>query len=62
MDKDLLYRLFIYISAFGISDNVLNHFKVSTEKRIIFYLLIFLIAYIFLRNSSHPIDQGSAEK
>ena len=39
MDKDFLYRLLIYISAFGISDNVLNYFKVSTEKRIIFYLI-----------------------
>ena len=33
MDKDFLYRLLIYISAFGVSDNVLDHFKVSTVKK-----------------------------
>ena len=37
MDKEFLYRLLIYISAFGITDNVFNHFKISTQKRIIAY-------------------------
>lgn len=62
MDKDFLYRLLIYISAFGVSDNVLNYFKVSTEKRIILYLILFSFTYTFLRNPSHPVNQGSAEK
>ncbi len=57
MDKDFLYRLLIYISAFGVSDNVLNYFKVSTEKRIIFYLVLFILTYTFLRTSSHPDNQ-----
>lgn len=62
MDRDFLYRLLIYISAFGVSDNVLDYFKVSTEKRIILYLILFSITYILLRNPSHPVDQGSSEK
>lgn len=62
MDKDFLYRLLIYISAFGVSDNVLNYFKVSTEKRIIFYLVIFILTYTILRPSSHPDDKGSSQK
>ena len=62
MDREFLYRLLIYISAFGVSDNVLNHFKVSTEKRIILYLILFLFTYILLRPPSHPVDQGSPEK
>lgn len=62
MDRDFLYRLLIYISAFGVSDNVLDYFKVSTEKRIILYLILFSITYILLRNPSHPVDQGSPEK
>ena len=32
MDKDFLYRLLVYISAFGVSDNILNHYKVDTQK------------------------------
>ena len=62
MDKGFLYRLLIYISAFGISDNVLNYFKVSTEKRIIFYLVLFILTYTILRPSSHPDDQGPTKK
>ena len=62
MDRDFLYRLLIYISAFGVSDNVLNHFKVSTEKRIILYLILFSFTYMLLRPPSHPVDQGSPEK
>lgn len=62
MDKDLLYRLLIYISAFGVSDNVLNYFKVSTQKRIILYILLFIFTCVFLRTSSHSIDQGLPEK
>ena len=62
MDKDFLYRILIYISAFGVSDNVLNYFKVSTEKRIILYLILFFFTYTFLRTPSHPVNQGSAEK
>lgn len=62
MDKDFLYRLLIYISAFGVSDNVLDYYKVSTKKRIIIYLLLFLFTYIILRPTSHPIDKGSPEK
>ena len=57
MDKDFLYRLLIYISAFGVSDNVLNYFKVSTEKRIIFYLVLFILTYTFLKHSFHPDNQ-----
>ena len=62
MDKVFLYNLLIYISAFGVSDNVLNCFKVSTEKRIILYLILLSFTYMFLRPSSHPDDQGSTEK
>lgn len=62
MDRDFLYRLLIYISAFGVSDNVLDYFKVSTEKRIILYLILFSFTYMLLRNPSHPVDQGSSEK
>lgn len=56
MDKEFLYRLLIYISAFGITDNLLNHFKISTQKRIIAYILLFVFTYKFLRTSSHSID------
>ena len=62
MDKDFLYRLLIYISAFGVSDNVLDYYKVSTKKRIIIYLLLFLFTYIILRPTSHPVNKGSTEK
>lgn len=62
MDKEFLYRLLIYISAFGVSDNVLNYFKVSTEKRIILYIMLFSFTYTFLRIPSHPVYQGSSEK
>ena len=64
MDKDFLYRLLIYISAFGISDNILNHFKVDTQKRIIIYTLLFVFTYMFLRPSipKHPVDQHPSEK
>ena len=62
MDGEFLYRLLIYISAFGVSDNILDHFKVSTEKRIILYLILFSVTYMLLRPPSHPVVQGSAEK
>jgi hypothetical protein len=62
MDKEFLYRLLIYISAFGITDNVFNHFKISTQKRIIAYILLFVFTYKFLGTPSHSIDQGVPEK
>ncbi len=62
MDREFIYRLLIYISAFGISDNVLERFKVSTEKRIILYSILFFFTYMLLRPPTHPVDQGSTEK
>ena len=62
MDRDFLYRLLVYISAFGVSDNILNHYKVDTQKRIIIYTLLFAFTYMFLRPSAHPIDPSSSEK
>jgi len=62
MDRGFLYILLIYISAFGVSDNVFDHFKVSTEKRIIIYSILFFFTYMFLRPPSHSVDQDSPEK
>lgn len=60
MDKVLLYNLLIYISVFGISDNILNHFKIDTKKRILIYTLLFIFTYVFLRSSIS--DKSSSEK
>lgn len=62
MDKEFLCKLLIHISAFGVSDNVLNYFKVSTEKRIIFYLILFFFTCTFLRSPSNPVNQDPTEK
>ena len=48
MDKDLLYHLLIYISAFGITDNLMEYFKVSVTQKIIIYTLLFLVTCKFL--------------
>lgn len=48
MDKDLIYRLLIYISAFGITDNLIEYFKLSVVHKIIIYTLLFILTCKFL--------------
>ena len=48
MDKDLIYQLLIYISAFGITDSVMEYFKISVTKKIILYSLLLIVTYKFL--------------
>lgn len=62
MDKEFIYHLLIYISSFGITDNVLNHFKISTQQRIIVYILLFVFTYKFLGTPSPLIGSSRASK
>lgn len=50
MNNDFIFQLFTYISVFGISDNLLKYFDVSTEKRIILYTILLIITLKFLRH------------
>ena len=52
MDKDLIYRLLIYISAFGITDNLMEYFKVSVTHKIILYSLLLIVTCKFLGPST----------
>ena len=50
MNKNSLYTLLLYISAFGISDNLLNYLNISTEKKLILFTAIFTITYKYLKH------------
>ena len=49
MNKDFIFQLCTYLAVFGISDNLLKYFDVSTEKKIIFYTVLLMITFKFLR-------------
>lgn len=49
MNNDFIFQLFTYIAVFGISDNLLKYFDVSTEKRIILYTILLILTLKFLR-------------
>lgn len=49
MNNDFTFQLFTYIAVFGISDNLLKYFDVSTEKKIILYTVLLIITFKFLR-------------
>ncbi len=49
MNNEFIFQLFTYVAVFGISDNLLKYFDVSTEKRIIVYTILLIITLKFLR-------------
>ena len=49
MDQEFIFQLFSYVAVFGISDNLLKYFDVSTEKKIILYAVLLIITLKFLR-------------
>lgn len=49
MNNEFIFQLFTYIAVFGISDNLLKYFDVSTEKRIILYTILLILTLKFLR-------------
>lgn len=49
MDKESIYTLLLYISAFGISENLFNYLNISTEKKLILFTITFIITYMYLK-------------
>lgn len=49
MDKSFMFQLCMYLAVFGITDNLLRYFNISTEKKIIFYLVLLLITIKYLK-------------
>lgn len=48
MDKNSILTLLLYISAFGISDNLFNYLNISTEKKLVLFTILFIITYKYL--------------
>ena len=48
MDKSEIPKLLIYISAFGITDSLIEYFKVSVTHKIILYSLLLIVTYKFI--------------
>lgn len=49
MNKEFIFNLVIYVAVFGISDNLVKYFDVSTEKKIIIYTILLILTLKFLR-------------
>lgn len=48
MEK-IIPQLFIYVSVFGITDNILKYFNVSTKNKIILYILLLVITLKYIK-------------
>ena len=47
MIEDVGY-IFIYVSSFGLSDYIVNHFKLKGEKILIYNFTIFLLGLVII--------------
>ncbi len=49
MDKSFIFQLCIYLAVFGITDNLLKYLNISTEKKIIFYIVLLVITMKYFK-------------
>lgn len=47
--KKIIPQLFIYVSVFGITDNILKYLNVSTKMKIILYTLLLIITLKYIK-------------
>tara|TARA_Y100000817_G_scaffold313076_1_gene308323 strand:+ start:1387 stop:1551 length:165 start_codon:yes stop_codon:yes gene_type:complete len=53
INKEMIFQLFIYISIFGIVENILLYFEISTGVKIILYILLLSITLKYLNPSNN---------